>query len=287
MTTSRPSKDKLKTLWQSGVPLDSAWIEFAVFLDAYAVRALGTNPSGDADVLGLDHPRYKELSKGWLPMSSEARAKKLAITTKNERFNLLNEIYAGRLWAIGYRSLPDGSDELARVPRQPFFFDEAGERKEKPDIHWDKGQLTVGSTSYFDIRIVRSPLSGDEETTPTSTSQEALTDPSQIASTQRMAKDVKSSSTKSGATVRGNRIGGRPNTNREIRREFQRLWKASPAFRVLTVKRMVPEVRAAIRGEERRHEETGGYRSSSMAKIIGQERTALRNRNNRNKPSKP
>jgi hypothetical protein len=287
MTASGPSRNQLETLWKSGVPLDSAWIEFAVFLDAFAVRALATDPGADADVLGLDHPRYRQLSKGWLPMSAEARSKKLAITTKNERISLLNEIYAGRLWAIGYRSLPDGSDELVRVPRQPFYIDEAGEREEIPDIHWGKGQLTVGSASYFSIRIARPPATGDEETTSTSTSQEALPDASNIDSKPRLAKGVKRFSKKFAAKDRGTTIGGRPNTNREIRREFQRLWNASPAFRILPVKRMVPEVRAAIRGEERRDEESGGYRSSSMAKIIGQERTALRNRNNRNKPSKP
>ncbi|MFN0303064.1 MAG: hypothetical protein ACKVQU_22220 [Burkholderiales bacterium] len=242
MSESRPTKDALAALWKSGVPLDSAWIEFAEFLDAFAVRALRTDPCNDADVLGLDHPRYRQLSKGWLPISSESRAKKLEIATRNERTNLLQEIYAGRLWAIGYRSLPDGTDELTRVPRQPFFVDEAGERNKRPDIHWGKAQLTVGNASYFDIRVVRPPPSGDD-------GAEALQSQESSAPKQ-----------------------GRRNTRDQIRRAVEELWDTDTAFRAIPHRRdQAREVRARLRGKDARHlDSMQGYRTTTIQRIIGE-----------------
>lgn len=166
MRTTKSSKDGLLAHWEAGIPLDSAWVDFAVFFDRFALTALHTHPDNDADVLGLEHPRYKELSKGWLPKTWETRQKKLAITTKNERIHLLGEIYAGHLWAIGFRTLASGSDELIRVPRQLFFFYEAEGREQEPKIHWSKGELTVYGTSYFDIRVVRCPVASQESVQP-------------------------------------------------------------------------------------------------------------------------
>ena len=271
MTASRASETQLATLWKSGVPLDSAWIEFARFLDAFAVRALGTDPSCDADVLGLDHPRYKQLSKGWLPMSSQARARKLATTTKSERINLLNEIYAGRLWAIGFQSLPGGSDELVRVPRQPFYFDEAGEREAQPDIHWGKGQLTIGDTSYFAIRVTRAPESIE-------TASESHTHESAL---RRTRKD-----TNAGRRSRGNPSTGRPNTSERISKQARKLWKASPEFRSMPLKQMVGEVRAALFSEGQRNEQIKGYKNSSMEKAISRALGTFRKQNKRNKRNK-
>jgi hypothetical protein len=151
------SKDELGALWEGGVPMDDAWVEFAIFFDRFALRALRTDPGNDAKFLGLNNPRYRELNLGWLPCSWDARQKKLAITTANERINLLGEIYAGRLWAIGCRGLSTGFDELVRVPRQFFFFDETEEHKDRPDIRWGNGELTVGDSSYFEIRVARAP----------------------------------------------------------------------------------------------------------------------------------
>src|ERR1700733_10632517 len=160
MPTSKPSTDPLRAQWESGVALDAAWIEFAVFFDSFAHRALRTHPANDVDVL-THNPRYKKLSQGWLPKTWEARQRKLATTRRNERIYLLGEIYAGHLRAVGFRTLPNGSDELVRVPRQHFYFDETGAPKTRPEINWTKGELTVGNSSYFDIRVVRAPLSAE------------------------------------------------------------------------------------------------------------------------------
>jgi hypothetical protein len=287
MRATKSSKDGLLAHWEAGIPLDSAWVDFAVFFDRFALTALHTHPDNDADVLGLEHPRYKELSKGWLPKTWETRQKKLAITTKNERIHLLGEIYAGHLWAIGFRTLASGSDELVRVPRQFFFFDETGEREQGPDIHWTKGQLKVGRTSYFDIRIAKVPPTGDTLAAPTNPVPKDHPDGAKAVVRQKTTKKAKVHAKHPDAKSRRKKVGGRPNTSSQVRREFRKLWGASSAFRSLNVKSMVPEVRAAIRGEERRLEETSGYRFSSMAKIIGQERIAARNENKRSKPNKP
>ena len=115
---SEGDSNDLKALWEAAVPLDEAWIEFAVFFDRFALRALRTYPANDSDVLGTDHPRYIELNKGWLPSTWEGRLKKLAITIEGERNHLLGEIYSGHLWAIGFLTLPNGFDQ-ARTGSAP------------------------------------------------------------------------------------------------------------------------------------------------------------------------
>jgi hypothetical protein len=166
MHSPEPSKDELRALWEAGVSLDAAWVEFAAFFDRFALRALRTHPENDVDVLGLGSPRYLELNKGWLPRTWEARQKKLASTTVSERINLLGEIFSGDLWAIGFRTKESGFDEVVRIPRQLFFFDELGGLDSPSEINWGKGELTTDTASFFDIHVVRAP-----------------TDPSQLAAT--------------------------------------------------------------------------------------------------------
>jgi hypothetical protein len=286
MPVPNTSTDRLLALWESGVPLDWAWIDFAVFFDRFAFRALRTHPTNDPDVLGLEHPRYKELSHGWLPKTWEARQKKLAIVTQNERINLLGQIYGGRLWSIGFWTLTSGSDQLVRVPRQHFFFDEAGEREHRPDIYWGKSELTVGDTSYFDIRIVRAPF-GEQPVARPSAAATSDGDGSNAKASRPKARRSKSQTKNPAKKRHRKKTGGRPKTSDWISRTTRRLWKTNPGFRTLPLKGMAPEVRAAILGENRRHEETSGYRSSSMAKIIGHELSALRKQSKRNKPNKP
>ena len=121
MPVTELSKDQLEDLWKSGIPLDHAWVAFARFFDSTALQALRTHPNNDPDPARVHDPRYLELIKGWLPTTWEARLLKLAAITESERGNLLGELYDGRLWAIGCRTLPSGFDEPVRIPRRLFL----------------------------------------------------------------------------------------------------------------------------------------------------------------------
>jgi hypothetical protein len=148
MTVRGRSADELLRLWESGVPLDSAWSKFALSLDEFALSTLHTHPNDDPKIFGLGDHRYKELSKGWLPRTWEGRQKKFALITKKERLHLLREINAGYLWAIGSRMLASGSDELVVIPRELFLFEATSDPKHRPEINWDASELRASNTSY-------------------------------------------------------------------------------------------------------------------------------------------
>lgn len=229
----------LESLHATGVSLDYAWIEKAKFFDDFAYRALSTDPTNDAEILGLEHPRYQQLSKGWLPTTAGARRKKLESVTRSERANLFDRIHCGELWALGSRTLDDGSDEVVRVPRQHFFVDEETEEVLQ-HINWKKGEMRVGSESYFDIRIVEPPAS------PEPASTRVDTPPS---------KKTK---------------GGRPSTKHRIEDCVRSLLNNSE-FAALNRTKQAEEVRAKILGEPHRgaHDHTG-YKTTTIVRYIGQ-----------------
>jgi hypothetical protein len=246
--------NRLKALWEAGVPLDEAWIEFASIFDRFAHRALRTDPANDPDVLGIDHPRYKELSKGWLPPTLEGRQKKLAITTKNERTRLLGEIYAGHLWAIGFRTLENGDDEAVRVPRQRFYVDEDGELSPPIKINWSKGELVSSDAIYFDVYVVQPPAS-DAALRSINDSSNAASGPSPILPTEV--------ANASGA--------GRPNTNKEIRAKTRELWKEANFREIKSRIEQAREVRAQLLGETHRStDDMPNYKSTVIGRIIGE-----------------
>jgi hypothetical protein len=243
-TIAKSSASDFQTLWESGTSLDFAWVEFARFFDHFAWMALQTHPDNDGNL--VDHPRYQQLSKGWLPVTWEARQLKLETTTKGERANLLGELYGGRLWAIGCRTLPDGSDELVRIPRQLFFVDDDEEASDRPDIHWSKGELTVGQDSYFDIRVVK-PAGIDE---------------GQI-NVDEGRDDEKPEPGPS---------KGRPNTRDRIRATAKELLTTDPQFRALPNRdSQARALRVDLFGEEARdQDDMVGHRTSRIARIIGE-----------------
>lgn len=242
------SEVELREMWESGIPLDLAWIEFASIFDQFSLKALRTHPINDADVLGLNHPRYQQIKKGWLPQTWEGRQKKLESTTRNERANLSGEIYTGRLWAIGFHTLASGSDEAVRVPRQLFFVGEEQEQADHPAIHWSKGELTVGSDSYFDIRVVHAPVSTDEKVEPTNGVE------------GRTAEEREHAATK-----------GRPKTSDQIREKVEELWTESHFQALPDRQAQAAEIRARLLGDDARHShDTVGYATNTIKRIIGQ-----------------
>lgn len=261
MSITELSKNELRALWEAGVPLDSAWVEFAKFFDRFALMALRTHPNNDPDVLDLDHPRIKDLSKGWLPKSWEGRQKKLAITTRNERTCLLGEIYSGRLWAIGFRTLASGFDEPVRIPRQLFFVNEGATPEIHPDIDWDKEALRAGDNSCFDIRIVEPPVP-DSESVEASQPQPTIEQPDVApALPPKLANAFKTKT----------RRMGRPGSRGEIHDKVKELL-SDAAFRAIPHRiDQAREVRARLCGEAARHrDDMPNYRSTFIQRIIGE-----------------
>jgi hypothetical protein len=263
-----PTQDELRALWERGVPLDRAWLEFTPDnFDAFMLRVLETYPANDDMFKHASdeavRKRYAEL-KGWLPMDPEGRQTKLRNKIAVQRSYLLDNLYKGDLWAIGVRTLPNGFDELARVPRHCFFTDYDGERDVQPKVYWAKGEVEFGGSSYFDIRVV--VAQGADSASPTPA------DEPRSATTNASGK---------------NRLGGRTRTSDEIGRTVLQLWDTQPAFRTLPLKLMVGEVRAAIHGPDSRDLELVNYKSSSMEKVIADALRARRDPKKRKKPKEP
>lgn len=298
MTASDPSIDQLAALWESGFTLDSAWIEFAEFFGRYSYRALRTYPANDPDVLAHD-PRYSQL-QGWLPKTWAGRKEKLLVTARNERHHLLDELYAGNLWAVGFRTLPSGSDEPVRVPRRHFLFvDGVG-----PDISidWARAEVRDGDGCYFDIRIVKPPGvvaeenekaapedDGERTKEPQTDGIEAAEDvaaapkpqpepaPS-LAPDSKLAVDARRATPpiKAPRPASPAPKGGRPSTDAEIRRKVKELW-GEPVFRTMKTRLdQAREVRARLKGEHTRYsDDMQGYTSSFIKRIIGEVATEL------------
>jgi hypothetical protein len=288
MGITETSKEQLAALWEPAVPLDSAWIDFAKFFDRFSYRALRTHPANDDDVLAKD-PRYNEL-QSWLPRTWEARKEKLLVTTRNERYHLLGELYAGRLWAIGFRMLPNGSDELVRVPRGHFFFVEgvgAGFH-----IDWGGAEVTDGAVRYFDIRIVKPPVVVTEESAEAKSedrgerTEEPQTD--DIGSAEdapaRQPKPEPGNDpppfdqpVQATAHVKPRRTGGRPRTDDEIRSKVRELW-SDPAFHAIKNRlEQAGEVRARLKGPQARGvHDMQSYGSAKIKRIIGEVATEQR-----------
>jgi hypothetical protein len=252
-----PSKTQLKTMWEAGDPLDSAWAQFAVLSGPVAPMASSAHPTkGITFGVGRQDP-----------------VQTIKSNKKSDRAHLLDAIYAGRLSAIGFQRLRDGSDELVQIPKEYFSYGDARKRQhasDRPNIRWASGELTIAGTSYFDVRIFRAPLSADELLlSKTMGGRESVAAPVQ----RRIMK--RSETTK-----------GRPNTSHLIAKTAQKMWKTDLRFRTLTIKDMVRVVRAAILGKDCREQEIAGYKSSSMEKTISRALRDLRNPNKRNKRNK-
>jgi hypothetical protein len=138
-------------------------LTFSPDLDRLMLAALRTHPDNDAmfeDACDEGvRSRYRQLKKGWLPPTYEGRQAKLRGAISVQRSYLLEGLHTNELWAIGCRTLPNGHDELVRVPRTYFFTDYTGERDVRPNVYWAKSELITERESYFAIRVVRAPTS--------------------------------------------------------------------------------------------------------------------------------
>jgi hypothetical protein len=279
MTIPEPSKDELFRLWESGVPLDSAWIEFSVSLDRFALAALRIHPDDDLKIHGLHNREYKELiNSGRLPKTSEGRKKKLEVMTENGRVHLLRKICTGELWAIAFRTLPSGLREPIEVRRQLFIANEGPEQRTLSNIDWGKSELRDGDVCYFDIRVVRPPLGADEipsapqpPASALQALQEARSDDVTPAPELPAGEAPKPEPSDSGRTP-PQQIKGRPPTRDRIRSAVEQLWKTDETFRSMPHRiDQARAVRAHLLGESTRHlDDMPEYRSSTIVRIIGE-----------------
>jgi hypothetical protein len=168
--------DSLIARWETGVPLNEAWVEFA---DSFVLKLLHAKPEMDPLLFGLHNRPYKEAAKTWLPKTAEGRKKKLEIVVQDARACLMRELYAGQWWAIGLRTLINGNDQLVRIPCQVFSSDESEKKAPHPEIHWNKAEICLGDASYWDIHVVRAPT--DALHTVRSEDEQSLTTASSTA----------------------------------------------------------------------------------------------------------
>ncbi|MGE0621629.1 MAG: hypothetical protein AB7I04_01825 [Pseudomonadales bacterium] len=227
-------------------------------MDDFSFHALHVHPYNDSDL--SDHPRWEQL-RGWLPPTWEGRQLKLKIVTENGRSLLLDSIYRGELWAIGFVTKPGGFDVPMRIPREYFFVDYDHEGGEIPDraefydkgglefgrgsIHWRKGELIVEDTTYFDIRVVRPPPD-----TEAYEEQEGV--PNGLARRERSAQ------------------GGRPNSSREIAEMAEVLLEDPEFLNLPDRKEQARELRARLFGEDARYQDhRPGYGTDHIRRIIG------------------
>jgi hypothetical protein len=250
MTVPELPADELLRLWKSGVPLDSAWEEFA---GSFLVTVLRAHPNNDPLLFGLHNPQYKELVKAGLPNTEEARKKMLERVTPPARAKLIRALYAGRRLAIGYRTLADGAKELVRVPCNHFLTDHKKKPAVRPNIDWAKSELAVGSDSYVDIHVVRAPgetVEQDEE-----------------------------SKGGGGLPVKGRK--GRRGTKRKILDALEELWP-DPVFQALEDRtEQARALRAHVLGEAARLvDRRQGYVTESLVRLIGEYATAQESEEN-------
>jgi hypothetical protein len=172
MSIPEPSPNELLRLWESGVPLGSAWQEFA---DSFVLTVLHTPPEKDPLVFGLHNRLYKDAAKAWVPETAEGREKMLDIVRRDAQACLVSELHAGRRWAIGFHSDSSGSREAIRISRQLFSLDESGHSETHRSIDWSKNAISTGTSLFIDIHVIR-PQPGTEEALATATAGTAIPD---------------------------------------------------------------------------------------------------------------
>ena len=212
MGIPEPPPDDLLRLWESGVPLESAWVEFA---DSFVLTLLHTHPDKDPLVFGLHNRRYKEAVKAWLPETTEGRKKMLERVTGDARACLFSELHAGRRWAIGFHGSSDASREAIRIARQLFSLDESGDSERHRSIDWSKNAISTGTSSFIDIHVIRPPP-GTEESLATASTGTAIPNdaPSPAAMSETSSPEGQAKSL--GETSKERNSPGRPSVATDV-----------------------------------------------------------------------
>ena len=234
MTIDKPSESALRTLWETGVPLEAAWCEFAFSVDQFILMMLGRDPEKDVEV--FEDPRY-EMCKDRLPKTLDERRLKLETITAEERANLLNRLKAGELWAAGYRTLPNGNDELVRVPRRLFYANDQGKQPIRLDIDWNSGEIVVSGDAYFDVHVHRPPgYQPPGSSSGPARQSEIQSPPARSEESEEMNTEEYGGSDGDSAKQKlsGKKLGGRPNTRDQIRALAKELLTTDVEFQNLS-----------------------------------------------------
>jgi hypothetical protein len=132
-----------RKLWEIGVPLNSAWLEFA---DADDKRRYSGWPISAKLKEQRAASGVPSISEFFGLLSSELSDWKSREEFKGElRESLLESLFSGDLWAFGYRVAPS-------VGRSPVRIDADSFENDDPD--WKHESLIVRGFEYTQIRIV-------------------------------------------------------------------------------------------------------------------------------------
>lgn len=133
--------EQLAPLWRGGVPLDQAWFQYAPRDQRDELNAL----PGFHDALSASVPAgdLQQISQQLLRAVGNSQAiieKQLEL-----REQLLDQLFASELMAIGYQTAPRPSGKLECI--NPDYFD-------APEIDWRNSSLTTVGFKYENVRVV-------------------------------------------------------------------------------------------------------------------------------------
>jgi hypothetical protein len=185
------------------------------------------------------------MKEGRVPKTAEDRKKMLKRVKQDARDDLIRALYAGRWWAIGYRTPTEGAKDIACVPRHHFLIDRKKEHAERRSIDWAKGELAIGSDSYFRIYVVRAP-----------------------GETEQQGEEPRGAE---GRAVTHQGRKGRRETKSKILEALMELWP-DPVFQAFDNRtEQARALRAHVLGEAARGADyRQGYMTSGLIRLIGE-----------------
>lgn len=139
-----------REIWDNGVPLNDAWLEFAdpdakrrylerPTLETFNEQAAATNMQSGGEML-------KMFSTGIRQWSDNGRFKK-----ELQQF-LLDQLFDDQLHAYGYRIAPSPSRAPVRIAAESFGC---------ASVQWSRGAMTARGRTYSEIQIIDPTTIGD------------------------------------------------------------------------------------------------------------------------------
>lgn len=132
-----------REIWEKGIPLDEAWLEFAdpdakrryserPTLETFSEQAAAANMQSLRDISQL-------VSAGFQQWSENGRVQ------EELRELLLDKLFEEQLHAYGYRIAPSRSRTPMRIAAELF---------ESPTLDWKQGEMNARGGTYSEIQII-------------------------------------------------------------------------------------------------------------------------------------